>query len=126
MTCEGDTNFHLGGHGRPGVASGESAVPATDALPLNLWGGLVPAEGCAPDHPINEETASECTAPLQTVFLSVRSHEICDGGLPIRKVPDGSQFTRVRDARGNVRLAPRCRYGAPRSRPRAGSHGPSA
>ena len=74
MICEGDTISRLGGDGRPGVASGEFAVLAIDAPPLNMRGGMVPAEVVAPEHPINEATALECVAPLQTIVRSARPH----------------------------------------------------
>ena len=120
MICEGDTISRLGGHGRPGVASGEFDVLAIDAPPLNPRGGMVPAEVVAPDHPINEATALECVAPLQTIVRSARPHTVRDSGLPQRKVQDGSHFTRARDAdRRNVRLAPRRRDGAAREPPRS-------
>ncbi len=34
----------------------------------------MPAEVVAPDHPINEATALECVAPLQTIVRSARPH----------------------------------------------------
>jgi hypothetical protein len=48
MICGGDTISRLGGQGRPGVASGAFAVLAIDAPPVNLRGGMVPAEVVAP------------------------------------------------------------------------------
>ena len=43
---------------------------------------LPPAEVVVPDQPINEATPLRWGVPLQTVFLSVRSCEIRDSGLP--------------------------------------------
>jgi hypothetical protein len=62
--CEGNTIARHGGQGHPRVADSEFAVPAINAPPLSLRGGLVPAEVVAPDHPINVVTASECAAPF--------------------------------------------------------------
>ena len=74
MICGGDTISRLDGHGRPGAASGEFAVLAIDAPPLNMRGGMVPAEVVAPDHPITEAMPLECVAPLQTIVRSARRH----------------------------------------------------
>ena len=48
----------------PGVASGEIPVLEIDAPPLNMRGGLVPAQVGGPDYPINVAMASGCVAPL--------------------------------------------------------------